>query len=125
MTNKDRVLGFLWSIAPTDASNVDIGARTGIRSHQQIFGITRNLMHAGEIRGFRAGRDWRFYCGPARSRIPTTLPQPEMPTLLGRANVSQPEKPDFSPDELAHSDRIRQKVHALRQLLSDNAVVDR
>jgi hypothetical protein len=80
-------------------------------------------MHAGEIRGLRAGRDWRFYCGPARSQIRMISPRTDKPSLPERANASQPEEPRLSPRELAHCDRICQKIHALRELLSENALV--
>jgi len=61
VTNRDRVLEFLQSIAPTDASNSDIVARTGIKPHQQVFMITQDLMHAGWIKGRQAGREWKFW----------------------------------------------------------------
>ena len=58
MTNRDRVLEFLRSIAPTDLSNAEIVARTGIRPHQQVFTITRDLMHAGEPEILIASTGW-------------------------------------------------------------------
>jgi hypothetical protein len=60
MSNRDRVLQFLRSIAPQDASNAEIVARTGIRPHQQVFMITRDLSEAGLIRGVRSGHEWRY-----------------------------------------------------------------
>jgi hypothetical protein len=61
MNNRDRILAFLQSIAPTDATNADIGSRTGIKPHQQVFMITRDLMRAGEIKGLQAGKEWRYW----------------------------------------------------------------
>jgi hypothetical protein len=57
MTNRERVLSFLQSIAPRDASNAEIVGRTGIKPHQQIFMITRD-----QIKGVQAGHEWRFWC---------------------------------------------------------------
>jgi hypothetical protein len=124
MTNRDRVLAFLRSIAPADASNAEIVARTGIKPHQQIFSITRDLMHAGEIRGLRAGRDWRFYCGPARSQIRTTARRTDKSNLPEQANTSKPGEGRLSHRELADCERILKKIEALRVFLSENSLVD-
>jgi len=49
MTNTDKVLHFLRSIAPQQQSNSEIVARTGIRPHQQVFQITQRLLKADRI----------------------------------------------------------------------------
>jgi len=59
-TNKERVLDYLWSIAPDYATNGKIREATGIRSHQQVYLLTQELMHAGRIRGEQRGREWVF-----------------------------------------------------------------
>jgi hypothetical protein len=61
MSNRDLVLDYLQSIAPVDASNGEIVARTGVRPHQQVFMITRDLMQLGQIKGLQAGHEWRFW----------------------------------------------------------------
>jgi hypothetical protein len=74
MSNRDRVLGFLQSIAPADASNSEIVARTGITPHQQVFMITRELRQTGQIQGVQAGHEWRFwYGGVDRTNGPVLL----------------------------------------------------
>jgi hypothetical protein len=69
MTNTDRVRDFLHGIAPADASNSEISARTGIKPHTQVFIITRSLADRGEIDGFRAGHEWRFRWGQGSRRV--------------------------------------------------------
>jgi hypothetical protein len=61
MSNRDLVLDYLQSITPGDASNGEIVARTGVRPHQQVFMITRDLMQSGQIKGLQAGYEWRFW----------------------------------------------------------------
>src|SRR5690242_9504660 len=61
-SNRELVLDYLRSIAPSDATNGEIVARTGVRPHQQVFMITRDLMRAGQIQGLQAGHEWRFWC---------------------------------------------------------------
>ena len=69
MSNQDRVLAFLRSISPADASNAEIVARTGIKPHQQVFIITRDLRQQGLIRGLQEGKGWRFWAGKKQQRI--------------------------------------------------------
>lgn len=61
MSNRDNVLAFLRSISPADASNEEIVGRTGIKPHQQVFMITRELLRTGIIKGRQAGKEWRFW----------------------------------------------------------------
>jgi len=63
MTNRERVIEFLHSIAPKDASNSEIVAHTGIKPHTQVFMITRELMQTGMVKGLQAGHEWRFWIG--------------------------------------------------------------
>jgi hypothetical protein len=69
MTNADRVIRFLASIAPQSASNDMIVARTGIRPHQQVFQITQTLLKDGRIAGRQLGKRWEFWF--ARKETPT------------------------------------------------------
>jgi len=59
-TNKERILDYLWSIAPDWATNSQIQKATGIRSHQQVYLLTLELMRTGLIRGEQRGREWVF-----------------------------------------------------------------
>jgi hypothetical protein len=60
-TNKEKVLDYLWSIAPTPAGNGDIRQATGIASHQQVYLLTQELRAQGLIHGRQEGRQWLFY----------------------------------------------------------------
>ena len=60
-TNKERILDYLWSIAPEVATNSQIRAATGIYSHQQAYLLTQEMMHTGYIRGEQRGSQWVFW----------------------------------------------------------------
>jgi hypothetical protein len=60
-THRERVLDFLWSISPDYATNGQIREATGIRSHQQVYLLTQELMHSRLIRGEQRGREWTFW----------------------------------------------------------------
>jgi hypothetical protein len=46
MSNRDHVLQYLLSIGHAGATNEQIVSHTGIRPHQQVFMITRQLMQS-------------------------------------------------------------------------------
>lgn len=60
-THRERILDYLWSIAPDYATNSQIREATGIGSHQQVFLLTRELMYSHLIRGEQRGREWVFW----------------------------------------------------------------
>jgi len=55
-TNKERVLDYLRSISPEEATNSQIREATGIEPHQQVFQLTHKLMQAGLVRGVQDAR---------------------------------------------------------------------
>lgn len=59
-TNKERVLDYLWSIAPEWATNGQIREATGI-THQQVYMLTQELMRTRQIEGEQRGREWVFW----------------------------------------------------------------
>ena len=59
-TNKERILDYLWSIAPDVATNSQIRAATGVKSHQQVYLLTQELMRT-HIQGERRGSQWVFW----------------------------------------------------------------
>ena len=61
MTNKERILDYLWSISPRMATNSQIREGTGIKPHQQVYLLTQELLRAGLIHGERRGREWVFW----------------------------------------------------------------
>jgi hypothetical protein len=60
-TNRERVLDYLWSISPDYATNSQIREATGIKSHQQVYMLTREFMGARLIQGEQRGREWIFW----------------------------------------------------------------
>jgi hypothetical protein len=90
VTNTDRVRDFLQRIAPADASNSEISARTGIKPHTQVFIITRSLADRGEINGVRAGHEWRFQWGRG-DKIKASPPLPAgLPAAKGISSAVLP-----------------------------------
>lgn len=59
-TNKERILDYLWTIAPERATNSQIRAATGISSHQQVYLLTQELMRT-YIQGEQRGNEWVFW----------------------------------------------------------------
>lgn len=60
-THKERIVEYLWAIAPDDATNSQIREATGIGSHQQVYLLTQELMRSRQIRGEQRGREWAFW----------------------------------------------------------------
>ena len=56
MAYAERMLDYLWSIAPDGATNSQIADRLSIRSHQTVYMLTQDLLHQGLIRSERRGR---------------------------------------------------------------------
>ncbi len=67
MTQIQRILDYLWTIAPNGATNTQIAQGTGITPHQAVYMDTQNLLSQGRVRGERQGKTWMFYAveGPA------------------------------------------------------------
>ena len=72
MTYKQRILAYLLSIAPDRATNREIRAATGVRSHQQVYLLTQELFARGVIDRSRADREWSFWwkCDDDRTALP-------------------------------------------------------
>lgn len=62
MANKDKILNYLRTIAPERATNADLRQQTGIRSHQQVYLLTQELLFERRIRGVQHGKEWFFWC---------------------------------------------------------------
>ena len=60
-TYKERILDYLWSVSPEMATNSQIRQGTGIKSHQQVYLLTQELMYARLIRGEQRGKEWVFW----------------------------------------------------------------
>ena len=59
--NRERILGYLLSIAPRRATNGQICQATGVQPHQQVYQLTRDLAADGLICGEQRGREWVFW----------------------------------------------------------------
>lgn len=81
MTNAEKVLAYLRSIAPTEATNSEIARRTDVKPHQQVFQITQNLMARRAIRGSQAGGSGTFgWTSPRlQTRLRMSRSQPAVP----------------------------------------------
>jgi hypothetical protein len=124
MSNEERVVNFLQSIAPSDASNSEIAARTGIKPHQQVFQITRKLMQTGRIKGVQSGREWCFRYVSANSAYRQGTPQAINIKPIDIADGLLQHNVHLSPRESVSCDRIRHKEKGLREFLSKNNLLE-
>ena len=76
MTNRERVIEYLRSIAPKSATNADICSGTRIAPHNQVFQITHELMVRGVIKGRQHGHEWYFTFGES---VELARPPPVVP----------------------------------------------
>lgn len=58
MTQVQRILNYLWSIAPNGATNAQIAQGTGITPHQAVYMATQALLYQGRVQSERRGRQW-------------------------------------------------------------------
>jgi hypothetical protein len=70
MTQAERVLDYLRSVAPNGATNGELARRLGIRSHQTVYMLTHELMRQGRIRGSQSGTTWVFHVTEEPGTIP-------------------------------------------------------
>ncbi|NOZ49405.1 MAG: hypothetical protein GXP37_05065 [Chloroflexi bacterium] len=82
-TNKERILDYLWSISPDWATNGRIREETGIKSHQQVYLLTQELLRKGLIRGEQHGREWVFWANESPA---FQLASPGPAAVLARAD---------------------------------------
>jgi hypothetical protein len=75
MTYAERILDYLWAIAPDGATNGQLARHLGIRSQQTVYTLTQQLMSTGRIRGERSGAIWVFHA----------VEQPASSLVAGRA----------------------------------------
>jgi len=61
VTYAERILDYVWSVAPDGATNGELARHLGIRSQQTVYMLTQQLMRAGRIRGQRSGTIWVFH----------------------------------------------------------------
>lgn len=59
-THRERILDYLWSVAPQWATNGEIRDATRITSHQQVYLLTQELLYTGRIQGQQRDREWVF-----------------------------------------------------------------
>ena len=61
MSYKERILDYLWSVAPDGATNGQIARRLGISSQQTVYLTTQELAARRLIRAAKEGATWVFY----------------------------------------------------------------
>ena len=99
MSNVAKVLSFLQSIAPKAASNAEIGRRTGVRPHQQVFQITRKLEERGLVVGRLYGNEWEYWAtqgGRPQVRQDTATVDPSVPQITNLATTAAREFEAFA-----------------------------
>jgi hypothetical protein len=75
MTYAERILNYLWSVAPKGATNGEIARALGIASQQTVYLATQDLRRQGLVYGEQHGRNWIFHAVESpdtlvRSRVP-------------------------------------------------------
>lgn len=98
-TNKERILDYLWSIAPDYATNSQIRKATGIKSHQQVYLLTQRLIGTGWIQGEQRGREWVFW---ANESFAVQLTSPGRASQVARSGAHETLSPRAF-EELARS----------------------
>lgn len=61
MSYKERILAYLWSVAPSGATNGQITFALGISSQQTVCMTTQELAGRRLIRAAKEGATWVFY----------------------------------------------------------------
>jgi hypothetical protein len=91
---KERILQYLWSIAPDWATNHQILEATGIPAHHQVYRLTQELQRAGLIEGDQLGQLWIFWVAdsPAFQLVlPWERTDGEVPQPVGDAGLTPPQ----------------------------------
>jgi hypothetical protein len=60
MTYANRILDYLWSVAPEGATNSQIARALGLNSHQTVYMVTQDLLRRKLVRAERHGHAWVF-----------------------------------------------------------------
>jgi len=60
MNNRERILRYLQSIHPKEATVSEIESATGVSPHSQVYQKTQQLLTAGQITGYQKNRTWHF-----------------------------------------------------------------
>lgn len=67
MSYKERILDYLWSVAPDGATNAQIARALGITSQQTVYMTTQELAGRRLIRAAKEGATWVFYALDAQA----------------------------------------------------------
>jgi hypothetical protein len=67
MGYKERILDYLWSVAPDGAINGQIARALGINSQQTVYMTTQELAGRRLIRAAKEGATWVFYAPDAQA----------------------------------------------------------
>ena len=126
MTQAERVLDYLWSIAPNGATNGELARSLGIRSQQTVYMLTQQLLHQGRIRGALSGTIWVFHVaeepsttlgtGPAWTSDTTPAARFE---ILARPVLSDHYAVDLTPGSLPGIAKLFDFVSPDRRVVGD------
>jgi hypothetical protein len=81
MSYKERILDYLWSVAPDGATNGQLARALGITSQQTVYMTTQEFAGRRLIRAVKEGATWVFYALDAYpdsvvARLPTVAAAP-------------------------------------------------
>jgi hypothetical protein len=61
MSYKERILNYLWSVAPAGATSGQIARALGITSQQTVYMSTQELAGRRLVHAVKEGASWVFY----------------------------------------------------------------
>ena len=121
MSNRERVLEFLRNAGHAGATNEQILSHTGIRPHQQVFMITRELSRLGKIKGIQSGKEWRFWVSGTQTPVARSEAPPLKTRAAARQNgIAMPAQFNMTAAEDRYLLKILAKDKVLRGLLEAN-----
>lgn len=130
MSYTERILDYLWSVAPGGATNGQIARALGISSHQTVYMTTQELAGRRLIRAAKEGATWVFYALDAYpevvvARLPAvaaapvgTLTPVQFEALAGRV-LGEHYRTVFASGSLAGISKRFDFVSADQQIVSD------
>jgi hypothetical protein len=130
MTRMQRVLDYLWTVAPNGATNAEIATGTGITPYQAAYMATQSLLRQGLVRSERLGRTWTFYAveeyvaGPGRALSATddplqTLLSPHGFETMARARLERRDGVPLAPGKVANVPKVFDLVSPDGRIVGD------
>ena len=73
MTNREKILNYLQYVAPNRVTNAELRMATKIRTLQQVYMLTQELVRNRQIHSVQAGRNWYFWCNDPLDELNETI----------------------------------------------------